>query len=174
MSWRFWNKLQSGPNRAAVINAARTATAAVASFLVARACRLPEAYWATVSTMIVMQSSLGASLPIAGRRFAGAALGAASGALIGLCLKPNVWIFGAGVFLLGLICALLGRANKSLRENLDSSAYRYAGITLAVTILIPRPLPIWMVAAHRFCEVSIGIAVALAITVLWPDRSADR
>lgn len=174
MSQHFWSKFLSWPNRAALINSARTAFAAVASLLVAGAFRLPETYWAAVSTLIVMQSSLGASLPIAGRRFAGAALGATFGALIGLCLRPNIWIFGAGVFLLGLICALLGRANKSLRENLDSSAYRYAGITLAITILITRPQPIWMVALHRFCEVSIGIVVALVMTVLWPERSADR
>jgi uncharacterized membrane protein YccC len=43
------------------IHAARTAIAAVASLLVARLFRLPEAYWAAIATMIAMQSTLGAA-----------------------------------------------------------------------------------------------------------------
>jgi len=174
MNRSLWRRLRSGFNRDALTNSARTAAATVASLLVARAFRLPENYWAAVSTLIVMQSSLGASLPIAGRRLAGAALGAGLATLIGLCAGPKVWVVGAGVFLLGLICSTLGRAHKTLKETLDPSAYRYAGITLAITILIPRSPPIWIIAAHRFCEVSIGIGVALAMTLIWPERSAHR
>jgi len=28
----------------------------------------------------------------------------------------------------------------------------------------------WLIAVHRFVEVSLGIAVALALTYLWPRR----
>jgi len=42
-------------NRHVVEDSARTAFAAVASFLIARLLRMPEAYWATISTIIVMQ-----------------------------------------------------------------------------------------------------------------------
>jgi len=173
MTRRFWSKILSGLNRAALINSARTAIAAIVSLLVARLFALPETYWAAVSTVIVMQSSLGASLPIAIRRFSGAFLGASLGALIGYCFKPNIWIFGAGVFVLGLICAILCRVNKSLKDALDSSAYRYASITLAITILIPRSNPPWIIALHRFSEVSLGIVVALAMSVIWPERSSE-
>ena len=42
-------------NRHVVEDSARTAFAAFASFLIARLLRMPEAYWATISTIIVMQ-----------------------------------------------------------------------------------------------------------------------
>jgi uncharacterized membrane protein YccC len=46
-------------DRHVVENSARTALAAVASFLIARLLQMPEAYWATISTIIVIQSSGG-------------------------------------------------------------------------------------------------------------------
>jgi uncharacterized membrane protein YccC len=51
-----------GVNRASIIHAVRTAVAAVVSLLVARLLRLPESYWAAVTALIVMQSTLGAAL----------------------------------------------------------------------------------------------------------------
>ena len=155
----------------ALNHSARTTAAALASLLVARAFGLPESYWAVVSTMIVMQSSLDTSLPVAWRRLAGTALGAAVGALLGTCFRPGVCVFGAGLLSLGLICALLGRAWKQLQAKLDRTAYRYAGIAFTIIILIPRPSPAWIVACHRFFEVSIGIGVALAMTAVWPEAA---
>ena len=52
----------------------RTALAAVLSVLVARLFHLPESYWAAIATLIVMQSSLGAALPISVQRFVGTIL----------------------------------------------------------------------------------------------------
>jgi uncharacterized membrane protein YccC len=151
-------------------HAARTTMAAVASLLVARVCRLPEAYWAVITTLVVMQSTVGAAFLISTRRLAGTALGAALGAMLATYFGPNVLAFGAGLFLLGPICAALGRSYRPLQEHLDRTAYRFAGITLAITMLIVRPRAAWVVAVHRFIEVSIGIAVGLIVTVLWPER----
>ena len=64
------------------------------------------------------------------------------------------------MFILGIICAVL---------KLDRAAYRFAGITLAITMLVARTGPAWIVAAHRFFEVSVGIAVALVLTAIWPE-----
>jgi uncharacterized membrane protein YccC len=151
-------------------HSARTAVAAIVSLLTARLSRLPENYWAAITTLIVMQSALGTSLPIAGRRFAGTALGAGLGAGLAAGFGPSVLAFGVGIFLLGLICAALSQANQRLRDYLDKTAYRYAGIALAIVMLIARSESVWVVAVHRFLEVSIGIAVALAMTVLWPEH----
>ena len=49
-------------NRRVLVHSVRTAVAAVASLVVARALGLPEAYWATITTLIIMQSTLGAAL----------------------------------------------------------------------------------------------------------------
>ena len=64
-------------------HAARTALAAVASLIVARLCRMPEAYWAPITTIIVMQSTLGAAWDASKQRLIGTALGAAAGAIYG-------------------------------------------------------------------------------------------
>jgi uncharacterized membrane protein YgaE (UPF0421/DUF939 family) len=93
---------------------------------------LPEPYWATITTLIVMQSTLSAALAISEQRFAGTALGAGLGALIATYFAASVVWFAAGVFLLGIICSALG---------LDKAAYRFAGIPLAIVMLVSRARP---------------------------------
>ena len=66
-------------NRQNVIHVVRTSIAAVVSLLIARLFKLPEAYWAAITTLVVMQSSLGAALTVSWQRFAGSAIGAAAG-----------------------------------------------------------------------------------------------
>ena len=43
-------------NPSSVTHSARTGVAAVVSLLIARLFRIPEAYWAAITTLIVMQS----------------------------------------------------------------------------------------------------------------------
>jgi len=152
VEWRGWPVL---------VHSARTAIAAVASVLAARLFRLPETYWAAVTTLVITQSSLGAALAVSWQRFVGTALGAAVGAVVASYFGPHVLVFGACVFLLGLLCAL---------ARSDQSAYRFGGVTLAIVLLVPRTGPAWQTAFHRFAEVSIGIGVALILTVVWPER----
>jgi uncharacterized membrane protein YccC len=54
--------------------------------------------------------------------------------------------------------------------HLDRSAYRFGGVSLAIVLLIPRTAPAWIIAFHRFAEVSIGIAVALLLATVWPEK----
>lgn len=146
----------------------RTTVAAIASLLVARAAALPEPYWATVTTLVVMQSSLGASWVVSWKRLAGTALGALVGGALGSLMAPSALAFTAAVFATGWICFAL---------KLDRTAYRFTGITLAIVMLVARRQPPWLIAAHRFAEVSIGIAVALVLAAAWPESgpsSANR
>lgn len=159
-----------GLDSQALRHSARTAVAAVASLLAAHLFRLPEAYWAVVTTLIVMQSDAGAAWRVSVRRFTGTALGALLAAPLATCFRPSVFAFGAGIFLLGVLCSLLGRADRRLPEYLDQTAYRYGGIALAIVLLVVRQEAAWVVALHRFVEVSVGIAAGLAVTTLWPER----
>ena len=158
---RSW--MPSRVNRQSLVHSARTAVAVTVSLVVARLFKLPEAYWAAITTLIVMQSTLGAALTISGKRLAGTALGAAVGALLTTYCGSSVIVFGGAVFGMGLICATL---------HLDRAAYRFAGITLAIVMLVVRTKPAWVVASHRFIEVSVGIAVGLLLTALWPERQS--
>src|ERR1700680_3579793 len=136
-------------NRHALVHSTRTAIAAVVSLIVARALGLPEAYWAAITTLIIMQSTLGAALAVSEQRLAGTALGAALAALLATYVGSNIIVFGLGVFALGLICAALRLGG----------GFRLASVTLAIVLLIGRTKPAWIVATHRFIEVSVGIAV---------------
>ena len=148
-------------NPSTLEHAARTAVAAIVSLLVARLFRLPEAYWAAVSTLIVMQSTLGAALPISAQRLAGTALGGVAGGFAAAYFPGNAFVFGIAVFLMGVLCAGF---------RVERSAYRYASVAVAIIMLVPRANKAWVIAIHRFVEVSIGIAIALAITAAWPER----
>lgn len=44
-----------------------------------------------------------------------------------------------------------------------------AGITLTIVLLVVRIEAPWIIAIHRFLEISIGIAVALILTALWSE-----
>jgi uncharacterized membrane protein YgaE (UPF0421/DUF939 family) len=142
-------------------HSARTAIAATVSLLVARGFRLPDAYWAPITTLVITQSTLGASWTVSRQRLAGTALGATAGALLVAYLGSGAVVFGASILGIGVICAIPG---------FDRSAYRFAGITLAIVMLVARTEPAWIVGIHRFIEVSVGIAVGLGVAALWPER----
>jgi len=148
-------------NPSTLEHSARTAVAAVVSLLVARLFRLPEAYWASVSTLIVMQSTLGAALPISAQRMAGTAMGTIAGGFAATYFPGNALVFAIAVFLLGILSAGF---------RVERSAYRYASVAVAIITLVPRANLGWITAVHRFVEVSIGIAVGLAITAFWPEH----
>jgi uncharacterized membrane protein YgaE (UPF0421/DUF939 family) len=142
-------------------DSARTAVAALASLLAARLFRLPEAFWAPITTLVITQSSLGAAFSISWQRFIGTVLGALVGAIVASYFEPNVLVFAACVFVLGLLCAIV---------RLDLSAYRFGGVTVAIVLLLPRTGPAWQMALHRCAGVSIGIVVALILAMAWPER----
>jgi len=169
----FWKKIESCVRHPALSSSARPAVAVLASFFAARTFALPEPYWAAITTLVVTQSAPGTATSVARRRFLGTALGAGSAAALALWIRPGIWAVGAGIFLLGLLCSALGRIEAKLRSQFDRTTYRFAGIALAVVLLISRSVPVWVAALHRFLEVSIGIVVGLVLTFLWPDRPDD-
>ena len=130
------------------------------SLLVARLFGLPETYWAPVTTLVITQSSLGTTLAVSWQRFIGTVLGAVVGAIVARYVAPNALVFGVSMFLLGLLCAIL-KAGRN--------AYRFGAVTLVIVMLVPRMEPAWQMAIHRAAEVSIGIVVALVMTVVWPE-----
>jgi uncharacterized membrane protein YccC len=155
--------LAAGLTREWIEHAARSTVAAVVSLLAARAFGLPESYWAAITTMIVLQSTLGAAWTISTQRLAGTALGASAGALLSQHFGPSVLALAAGIFAAGIVCAIL---------HFDKAAYRFAGITMMIVMLVVRSQSAWMAATHRFIEVSIGIVVGLILTAVWPQKES--
>jgi len=146
-----------GLDHLTIVHSLRTAAAAVVSMLLARGLKLPEFYWAPISTIVILLSTVN-PLALAWQRFAGTAVGAVLGALVASFFPPSWMVYGLGIFVCGILSAMLRL----------HSAYRFAGITLTIVLLIPHRAPPWIVASHRFVEVSLGIAVALLVAELWP------
>jgi uncharacterized membrane protein YccC len=148
-------------NLPSITHAIRTAVAATISVTIARLVQMPEAYWAAIATLVVMQSTLGATLTLSIERIVATAVGASVGALEANYFRTNLVAFAAAIFLLGLL---------SIAFRLERTAYRYASITLAIIVLIPRSAAPWTIALHRFLEVSVGIIVALMVVAIWPEH----
>jgi uncharacterized membrane protein YgaE (UPF0421/DUF939 family) len=97
------------------------------------------------------------------QRIVATALGAGAGALMATYFGSSALAFGVSAFLIGFLCWL---------ARLEKGAYRYACVTLAIVMLVPRLATPWAGALHRFFEVSLGIAIALVVTALWPERES--
>jgi uncharacterized membrane protein YccC len=145
-------------NLPSLSHAFRTAVAATISMLLGQLVGLPEAYWAAIATIVVMQSPLGATVPLAIERIVASALGASIGAIESTYFGANLFVFALVMLLLGLISFVL---------RLEKVGYSYACITLVMIVLIPRAQTPWIAAAHRFAEVSLGILVALGVVAIW-------
>jgi uncharacterized membrane protein YgaE (UPF0421/DUF939 family) len=148
-------------NLPSIAHAIRTTIAATLSVLLARLVRMPEAYWAVIATIVVMQSPLSSTLPLAIQRIVASALGALFGAVESTYFDANLIAFATAIFVLGLV---------SLVFRLERVGYSYAGITLAIIVLIPRAEAPWIAAVHRFAEVSLGILVALTVVAVWREE----
>lgn len=122
---------------------------------------MPEPYWSAIATLLMIQSTLRATLTLSLGRIVASALGAFVGAIEATYFGNSLIAFGPAIFLLGLI---------SFASRLDEPGYRYASVTLAIVVLIPRVEPPWLIALHRFIEVSLGILVALAVAAVWREE----
>jgi hypothetical protein len=154
----------SAVQRARVKQAIKTAVAGVASLYAAKLCRLPEDYWATISALIVMQSSVGGTVSASWTRLAGTAVGAVVGGVFAALWGVNVLAFGVAVAIAFYLCSILKLAESQ----------RLATVTVAILMLAGRISSTWIVALHRFLEVSIGVLVALLVSVVvWPSGARE-
>lgn len=146
-------------------HAAKTGIAAILAYYLAHFLSLPESYWAAISAIIVMYSDVSKTLTASGQRLVGTAIGVTVGGAFSALFGQNIWAFGVAVTLTVMICALLGFAD----------AGRLAGVAVAIVMLTGHPGRPWVAAIHRFLEVSFGIVVAVAISVLiWPSKEPDQ
>src|SRR6516225_5219327 len=117
-------------NLPSVGHAVRTAVAATLSVVLARLLGMPEAYWAVIATLVVMQSPLSSTVPLAIQRIVASALGASLGAIESARFGANLVAFALTMFVLGLV---------SLVFRLEKVGYSYAGMTLAIICLFRGP-----------------------------------
>jgi uncharacterized membrane protein YccC len=140
--------------------------ASVLSYVVSAWVGMPYAYWAVITTVIVMQMHVADSIEMSLYRFTGTAIGAGMSVLMILVFPPTPGWTLAAIFLGTGVCAYLTRYN---------ARYRMAAITLAITFLTS------LGADHRVeftlfrvAEIGIGVLCAFVVSVaVWPNRTAS-
>ena len=140
--------------------AARVTVAALLAFVLAKLLGFAHGYWAVITAIIVMQSSLGGSVKAAIDRLLGTLAGALYGAVVAIAL-PH-----AEDWQLGLAIAT-GIAPLALLAAIKPS-FKAAPIT-AFIVLVPLPgqsLPPLEFALDRILEISIGSLVGIVVSLL--------
>ena len=141
----------------------RITIAALMALLASRGVGLPESYWAPISAIVVTQADFSSSLLLSWHRLVGTFLGAFFGALVAEFAGRGLAVFGL---------SLLGVGVLSVALRLDRAANRFAAIAFTVVLLITHAEPPWVVALHRFIEVSTGIVAGLLLSTVWPEPKA--
>jgi uncharacterized membrane protein YgaE (UPF0421/DUF939 family) len=93
----------------------------------------------------------------------GTFLGAFFGALVAAFAGRGLAPFGLGLLGVGILSVVL---------RLDRAANRFAAIAFTIVLLIVHAESPWVVALHRFIEVSTGIVAGLLLSALWPEPKA--
>jgi uncharacterized membrane protein YccC len=142
-------------------NALLTAVATCVCYWITLALGLKTGYWAAITCIVVCQSEVGATLVASRDRLIGTAIGALTGWGAVLVWHGHVAMFGLAVGVTIALCNILDL----------KTAGRLAGVTVAIVVLVQREGPAWQIAASRFLEVSLGVVVALVMTVIFYPRN---
>lgn len=144
--------------------ALQTALAAAGAYAVAMTLNLPQGYWAVVTAVLVVQSSVGASLGLAFDRLIATILGAGAGGLLLALFGERPLVVLVIVSLCTFVLAYLAAGRPSLR---------LAPVSAIIVILadLQNGTPL-VSAANRVLEITIGALIALAVSLfVFPSRA---
>lgn len=142
----------------------KAAVAAVASYGLATGLNLPNGYWAVLTAVLVVQSTIGASLSVAIDRALGTVVGGGVGVAAAMVAGSSTVLTFA---MLGL--SILVTSTLSARFT----SFKLAPVT-AVIVLLSDPTHVdpWISGLHRVLEIGIGgvVGVLCALLIL-PARA---
>ena len=145
-------------------HAIRVSAAVGVSFAIATLLRLPQGYWAVFTAVIVVQSSLGATITASIERFMGTVVGALAGAAAAYFHAR--WPDYGGLILCVTVALLAFLA--SLRP-----ALKVAPVTAVIMLIgMATHMDPLLAAAWRVAEITVGGVVGVAATLLiFPARA---
>ncbi|OYZ91390.1 MAG: hypothetical protein B7Y01_02165, partial [Xanthobacter sp. 17-67-6] len=144
--------------------AVRATVAAAIAFLLAWLLDLPKGYWAVLTAILVVQSSIGASLAVAVDRCLGTLAGGGIGVVLAMIAGPS-WSLSFALLLLGtFVSAFIAARNPS---------FKLAPVTVVIVMLAdPTHAEPWISGLERVSEIALGGAVGLACALLvLPDKA---
>ena len=144
-------------------HAARLALAVFVAYVVAAALGLNFSYWATMSTVLVVQPVTGATWPRCLERMLGSIAGGLLAALV-VELAPAPLALLPAIFPIAAATIALRRVNYSLYV---------VGVTCLFVLVAELLQPASGLPATRAVNSVIGSVVGAAAVLLWPGRSTD-
>src|SRR3954471_24433970 len=140
----------------------RAAVGAGLALAVGQLLHLQFPIYAMISAVVVTDLDPAQTRKLGLPRLAGTVLGATVGAIICVLLSPGPWEVGLGVLLAMFLSHLLG---------LDGAA-KVAGFVCGIALFSYGDAP-WSYALHRTIETTIGIALAVLISLV-PKLLGER
>ncbi len=147
-------------------HALRVAVAVGVSFAIAQVLNLPQGYWAVITAVLVVQTSIGGTLGASRDRLLGTVVGAAVGGLAAFVRAETATGEGAAL----VICTALLTVPAMIYPSL-----RIAPVTAIIMIVgSPTHAQSLTAAGFRVAEIAIGSIIGLAVTLLvFPPRALD-
>ncbi len=154
-----WWRRKNVPGHA--ISAFKAGLAATLCLWLGQLFGLTHSYWAAISAIVVMGADNAVTLTSCRDRLIGTAVGASLGWLTFYAWHGHYLVYGLAVALCIFLCSAL---------EFDKAG-RLAGVALTIVVLLQNEEGPGRAAVSRFLEVSLGILVALAVTLLvFPPR----
>lgn len=142
----------------------RAMLAALIAYALAYGLALPNGYWAVLTAILVVQSTIGASLAVAVDRALGTVVGGVIGVAAATLAGPSVQLTFLGLALGVLLTSTLAARFAS---------FRLAPVTVVIVLLSdPSHAEPWLSGLHRVFEIGVGgvVGVACALFIL-PARA---
>ena len=130
-----------------------SAAAAIIAYLPTQPLGLREGFWASITSIAVVQTEASAVRSSARDQFAGAAIGGTIGAVVGSLTGQHLYAYALAIVLAMLLCWLCKIA----------SAARLAGSTVTILLLVPHQGTVGWMMLSRLAEVAWGVTVAIAV-----------
>ncbi|MFG1477242.1 FUSC family protein [Xanthobacter sp. V4C-4] len=136
----------------------KAALAALAAYGLAYGLDLPNGYWAVLTAILVVQSTIGASLSVAIDRALGTVVGGGVGVVAAMAAGPSVTLT-----FVALGVAVIATSTLAARF----SSYKLAPVTAVIVLLSdPTHMDPWISGLHRVFEIGLGGAVGVLCALL--------
>ena len=152
--------------------ALKTAIACVLAVGITNAIHIPHAYWAGISTVIMMQPSSAAMIRKAWMRAGGACIGSFLSIFFVAFTIQHHLLFSIGIFLIITLAFYQGATSKY--GYFWSYLLGHIVIVAMIAVMNPYNSHPVHIAFFRAMAVSIGVGVALVIhLIIWPETESE-
>jgi uncharacterized membrane protein YccC len=153
-------------NSPVIRNAVRVSTAAAIAIAFDRYIKSPYAYWTLMTTIIIMQANLGASINKAKQRVIGTILGVLVGVMLGVVFQNQAYFFAIIIPLLILLFIYAMPFSYTI-------AIFFGSMLVIILLAYQDPNP-WIFVFKRIIDTLIGAGIGLGVCMfLWPTWAKE-